>query len=380
MFVLVFFKNRNPNDNHDWMVHNMEFMLQLNQLVKKYQGVYAVNDVSLNISKGEFLTLLGPSGSGKTTTLKMVAGLEIPNAGEIWVNGTEITTLPPDKRGLGMVFQNYALFPHMTVEENIAFPLRMARQKPSSEEIKQKVDEILTLVQLEGFQKRYPSQLSGGQQQRIALARALVFSPPIVLMDEPLGALDKKLRSAMQLEIKRIQNKLNITTIYVTHDQEEALTMSDRIAIMNDGRIEQLANPKEIYEHPVNTFVADFIGESNFLPVEVISEAGMGHALRIKSPAASVIPYDSSGKVPGGNDVKLVIRPEKAFLARSGEQAKVSGKIIDVIYLGEMVRYIVLIDDLFEFVVKQQTVSAHEFLRVGEKADISWEDENVRLL
>ena len=206
----------------------------------------------------------------------MVAGLEIPNSGEIWVNGNEITSLPPDKRGLGMVFQNYALFPHMTVEDNIAFPLRMARKKPSSSEIKQKVDEILALVQLEDFHKRYPSQLSGGQQQRIALARALVFSPPIVLMDEPLGALDKKLRSAMQLEIKRIQNKLNITTIYVTHDQEEALTMSDRIAIMNNGKIEQLAEPKEIYEHPVNAFVADFIGESNFLPVETISEAGGG--------------------------------------------------------------------------------------------------------
>lgn len=359
----------------------MEFMLQLHHLVKKYQSVYAVNDVSLNLTKGEFLTLLGPSGSGKTTTLKMVAGLEIPNEGEIWVNGAEITTLPPDKRGLGMVFQNYALFPHMTVEDNIAFPLRMARKKPSADEIKQKVDEILALVQLEGYHKRYPSQLSGGQQQRIALARALVFSPPIVLMDEPLGALDKKLRSAMQLEIKRIQNKLNITTIYVTHDQEEALTMSDRIAIMNNGRIEQLAAPKEIYEHPVNAFVADFIGESNFLPVEVFKEAGGMVSLKIKSPTASVIPNGGGEcKVPEGNDVKLVVRPEKAFIAGPDERAKISGKIIDVIYLGEMVRYIVLIDNMFEFVVKQQTVNAHEFLRVGEMAGISWDDANAKLL
>ncbi len=359
---------------------DMEFMLQLHRLTKKYQSVYAVDDVSLNISKGEFLTLLGPSGSGKTTTLKMVAGLEIPNAGEIWVNGAEITTLPPNKRGLGMVFQNYALFPHMTVEDNIAFPLRMSRKKPSAAGIKQRVDEILALVKLEGYNSRYPSQLSGGQQQRIALARALVFSPPIVLMDEPLGALDKKLRSAMQLEIKRIKNQLNITTIYVTHDQEEALTMSDRIAIMNNGRIEQLADPKEIYEHPLNAFVADFIGESNFLPVEVLHETGGELSLRIKSPAGSVIPYIGPGNAPEGNDVKLVIRPEKAFLTPGGEQAKVCGKVIDVIYLGEMLRYIVLIDDRFEFVVKQQTVSAHEFLRVGDNAGISWEDENAQLL
>lgn len=357
----------------------MEFMLQLNRLVKKYQGVYAVDDISLNIAKGEFLTLLGPSGSGKTTTLKMVAGLEIPNEGEIWVNGKEITTLPPDKRGLGMVFQNYALFPHMTVEENIAFPLKMAKAKTSDPEIKQKVDEILSLVQLEGYQKRYPSQLSGGQQQRIALARALVFSPPIVLMDEPLGALDKKLRFAMQLEIKRIQKKLNITTIYVTHDQEEALTMSDRIAIMNKGKIEQLADPKQIYDHPVNAFVADFIGESNFLPVE-IKNKGSETALVIKSPIGSVIPFVGAAKLPQGNEVKLVVRPEKAYIAGSNDQVKIEGKIIDIIYLGEMIRYIALIDGQFEFVVKQQIINSHEYLQVGDTARIGWDDSNIHLL
>ncbi|MDR2133068.1 MAG: ABC transporter ATP-binding protein [Clostridiales Family XIII bacterium] len=357
-------------------------VLQLIHLVKTYQSFRAVDDISLDLTKGEFLTLLGPSGSGKTTTLKMVAGLEIPSEGEIYVNGENITPLPPNKRGLGMVFQNYALFPHMTVKENIAFPLKMKRAH-KKEEIAAKVDEMLELIRLDGYQERYPSQLSGGQQQRIALARAMVFHPPIVLMDEPLGALDKKLRAVMQFEIKRIQKKMNITTIYVTHDQEEALTMSDRIAIMNNGKIEQLGSPKEIYEHPANAFVADFIGESNFLPVEAKRRADGGqYLLTVKSQIASVIPFKSSSDLPQMADAKLFVRPEKTIINPGAEigGARVTGRITDAVYLGEMIRYVLRIDEQFEFIVKQQTSDSNETLPVGSTVALGWPDECACLL
>jgi ABC-type Fe3+/spermidine/putrescine transport system ATPase subunit len=218
-------------------------MLSLRDVSKRYGATWAVREVSLELSRGEALILLGPSGSGKTTLLKMLAGLEIPSGGEIWVNGQEMATVPPYRRGLGLVFQNYALFPHMQVKDNVAFPRRMRREW-KADQIEKAVAEILRLVQLEEYAERYPRQLFGGQQQRVALARAVVFKPPVVLMDEPLGALDKKLRGAMQLEIKRIHRELNLTMIYVTHDQEEALTLADRIAVMNKGCIEQLGRPE----------------------------------------------------------------------------------------------------------------------------------------
>lgn len=358
----------------------MDAMLVLKDLVKRYQSFYAVDNVSFELPEGEFLTLLGPSGSGKTTTLKMVAGLEVPTSGEIWVNGRDITELPPNKRGLGMVFQNYALFPHLKVSENIEFPLKM-QTKMSKEERAARVEEFLELVQLKEFGDRYPSQLSGGQQQRIALARAMVAQPPIVLMDEPLGALDKKLRKDMQLEIKRIQQKLKITTIYVTHDQEEALTMSDRIAIYNHGKIEQIARPKEIYEHPVNAFVADFIGESNFLPIDIMENNAGDLVLKVKSDTGSIVKHHASGNVPTDNDIKLVIRPEKVFIGMDlGENRKVEGVISDVIYLGEMVRYIVMIDGKYQFIAKQQTVEVVDAFSVGQKVQLGWDDSNAMLL
>ena len=357
----------------------MDAMLVLKDLVKRYQSFYAVDNVSFELPEGEFLTLLGPSGSGKTTTLKMVAGLEVPTSGEIWVNGRDITELPPNKRGLGMVFQNYALFPHLKVAENIEFPLKM-QTKMGKEERQARVEEFLELVQLKEYGDRYPSQLSGGQQQRIALARAMVAQPPIVLMDEPLGALDKKLRKDMQLEIKRIQQKLKITTIYVTHDQEEALTMSDRIAIYNHGKIEQIARPKEIYEHPVNAFVADFIGESNFLPVDIVENNGGDMVLKVKSAAGSLVKHKLIGEAPANDDIKLVIRPEKVLIGLDLAEKKVEGVITDVIYLGEMVRYIVLIDGKYQFIAKQQTVEVVDAFSVGQTVQLGWDDSNAMLL
>lgn len=358
----------------------MESMLVLKNLVKRYQTVYAVDGVSLELPKGEFLTLLGPSGSGKTTTLKMVAGLEIPTSGEIWVDGRDITELPPNKRGLGMVFQNYALFPHMTVAQNIEFPLKM-RGNMTAAERAARVEEFLDLVQLRDYGKRYPAQLSGGQQQRIALARAMAFQPPIVLMDEPLGALDKKLRMDMQLEIKRLQNKMKITTIYVTHDQEEALTMSDRIAIYNQGKIEQIGSPKEIYERPVSAFVADFIGESNFLPVDVVEDRDGIAALKVRSAAGSVVQYRHTRPLPQGGGLKLIIRPEKVGIdADLGGGKKIEGTVTDVIYLGEMVRYIVLVDGAYEIVAKQQTMDVKDAFRVGMRVQLGWDDDNAMVL
>src|SRR6266567_8624280 len=243
-------------------------------LSKSYGPATAVSGVSINVRAGEFLSLLGPSGSGKTTLLMMIAGFEAPTAGAIHIDDRDITELAPNKRNIGMVFQRYALFPHMSVADNIAFPLRM-RRTPKAE-IRRRVEAALALVQLEEYGGRLPSQLSGGQQQRIAVARALVFEPPVLLMDEPLGALDKNLREQMQIEIKRIQQSLGVTVIYVTHDQEEALTMSDRIAVMRNGCLEQIGSPTELYDNPATSFVADFVGKTNFLEGVCHSCNGIG--------------------------------------------------------------------------------------------------------
>ena len=243
------------------MSKNPEFV-KFDKVDKSYDGkVLVVKDLQLDIAEGEFITMLGPSGSGKTTCLMMLAGFETPTHGEILLDGNIISNIPPHKRGIGMVFQNYALFPHMTVYENLAFPLRV--RKVEKDEIDKKVDKALSMVSLSGFETRMPAQLSGGQQQRVAVARALVFDPAVVLMDEPLGALDKNLRESMQYEIKHIHESIGVTVVYVTHDQSEALTMSNRIAVFNDGKVQQLSNPAELYEKPVNSFVAEFIGENN---------------------------------------------------------------------------------------------------------------------
>src|SRR5580698_4772396 len=254
-------------DGSTAMVAGKGAAVVLSGLEKRYDNVGAVRGVSLDIRSGEFLTLLGPSGSGKTTTLMMIAGFEVPSAGDIAIDGRSVVALPPHKRNIGMVFQNYALFPHLTVAENIGFPLKQRGVDRATRA--RKVAESLELVRLPGYQARTPRQLSGGQQQRVALARAIVFRPRLLLMDEPLGALDKQLRESLQLEMRRLHADLGITFIYVTHDQEEALTMSDRIAVMNEGRIAQVGTPEDLYDRPCDQFVASFIGESNFLPCVV---------------------------------------------------------------------------------------------------------------
>ena len=295
--------------------------LELVAVSKTFGAVLAVDDVSLTVASGEFLTLLGPSGSGKTTTLMMIAGFESVTAGEILLGGRRLTRVPPYRRNLGMVFQHYALFPHMTVHDNLAFPLRT--RGITRAETDRRVEEALDRVRLPGYGARFPAQLSGGQQQRVALARALVYGPPVLLMDEPLGALDKKLREQMQLEIKHIQRELRLTVIYVTHDQEEALTMSDRIAVMSQGRIVQLGPPEDLYERPADRFVADFIGESNFLEVTVRSvQGGIATALTDDGLDVALAVGDAGAD---GTRLTLALRPERVRLAPAGGHARASG-------------------------------------------------------
>ncbi len=305
----------------------------------KYYGKFkAVDNVSLAVNKGEFLTILGPSGSGKTSLLKLIAGFEGLSSGAILLNNQEITKKKAYEREIGMLFQNYALFPHMTVFDNIAYPLRL--RKYPKREIAEKVSDILKLVHLEEYASRFPKQLSGGQQQRVALARAIVYNPPLLLLDEPLGALDKNLRHQMQLEIKHIQEKLGITTISVTHDQEEALTMSDRICVMNRGRIEQIDTPQNLYQKPSNRFVAEFIGEINLIAGELVGkEAGTGHMKLLNRHVVTVDLADRD-ELALNTSVYLAIRPENVQIA--ADQAAwantLSAKVKELIYVGEAVK------------------------------------------
>jgi spermidine/putrescine ABC transporter ATP-binding subunit len=288
--------------------------IAIERIAKRYGSVAAVDDVSLDVAAGEFVSLLGPSGSGKTTLLMMIAGFETPDSGSISVGGFDITTVPANRRGIGMVFQRYALFPHMTVAQNIAYPLRMRRVARRA--IAERVAAALALVRLEGLGQRLPSQLSGGQQQRVAVARALVFEPPALLMDEPLGALDKKLREQMQLEIKRLQRALGVTVIYVTHDQEEALTMSDRVAVMDGGRLVQAGTPVELYREPATAFVADFIGKMNFLAARARVATADTIAVELAGgPVVEVPAARVRGPVLPGARLRVAVRPEQLALA-----------------------------------------------------------------
>ncbi|WP_323005403.1 ABC transporter ATP-binding protein [Pseudorhodobacter sp.] len=311
-------------------------LVRFSQVKKSYDGIqYVVKDLNLDVAKGEFLTMLGPSGSGKTTTLMMLGGFERPTLGHILLDGKPVERLPPEKRNIGFVFQNYALFPHMTVAENVAFPLRYRGIKGHA--AREKVKRALGRVSLEAMGERKPAQLSGGQQQRVALARALVFEPSLVLMDEPLGALDKQLRERMQLEIKHLQTSLGITMVYVTHDQSEALTMSDRIAVFHDGRIQQLADPKTLYNAPENRFVAGFIGENNTMPC---SFAGIESGLAVVKMADGAA-LKAVGAPPVGADLTLSVRPENIMLAgdHTPHGANLfSGTATDVFFLGDHMR------------------------------------------
>ena len=307
-----------------------ETLLELTDLRKQFGNVVAVDNVNLDIGKGEFVTFLGPSGSGKTTTLMMVAGFQSATAGSMLLEGRPLDPLPAYEREIGMVFQHYALFPHMTVAQNVSFPLEM-RKIPKAEAQK-KVADVLALVGLPDHGSRYPKQLSGGQQQRVALARAMVFEPRLLLMDEPLGALDKKLREHMQIEIMRLHRDLGITVLYVTHDQEEALVMSDRIAVFNEGRIEQIGTPVDLYENPETRFVADFIGESNFLTGKVASVEGGIAKIDGHQPVSG----RAGESVAVGANASVAVRPERLHINQSANaENTVEAIISDIVYLGQ---------------------------------------------
>jgi len=316
---------------------------------KSYDGhSLAVRDLTLDVKQGEFLTLLGPSGSGKTTTLNMLAGFERPTRGEILLGGRSVQRLPPYERNIGMVFQNYALFPHMTVAENVGFPLSV--RGVARGEIGERVRRALAMVQLENFAARRPAQLSGGQQQRIALARALVFEPSLVLMDEPLGALDKKLREQMQIEIKLLHERLGLTVVYVTHDQSEALTMSDRVAVFRDGRVMQLGTPDALYSRPLDAFVASFIGENNMLAARV--EAIEAGSVRVALPGGMRVLATQVGTMAVGAQVVLAIRPEAIRMGEDSGQNRAEAVVRSWIYLGDHQRLLAGIDNGVGITVK----------------------------
>lgn len=351
--------------------------LRLDSLGKQYGSFDAVKDVSLNVRQGEFVTLLGPSGSGKTTTLMMIAGFVDPSSGRIEVNGRDVTDDPPNRRDIGMVFQNYALFPHLTVYKNVAFPLQV-RKRPMAE-VRARTMEALAVVKLGDLGHRYPSQLSGGQQQRVALARAIVFGPPLLLMDEPLGALDKKLREHMQIELLKIQDRLGVTVIYVTHDQEEALVMSDRIVVMADGLIQQIGRPEELYRRPANRFVADFIGETNLIKCEVIVGG--------KYPSVSLLPGvqvqpPSAREWSTGEHGYLVVRPE---CVRVGVRAETCANRLEttvdrVIYVGDVSRVLLSVANGQTLVAKLQNSGEVRTLKVGERVMVGWDSDETWLV
>ena len=364
----------NHNDNGA-LKHSTALPIHIQGLTKKYGDLYALDSVDLDINSGEFLTLLGPSGSGKTTLLMAIAGFNRPDAGSIRFDKKEVILMPPHKRDVGMVFQSYALFPHMSVAENIAFPLKLRGVSPK--ECTARVAEALETVQLSGLGDRGIDQLSGGQQQRVALARAFVFRPRILLMDEPLSALDKKLRERMQIELKHLHQKLGVTTVYVTHDQREALTMSDRIAVINDGRLAQVDTPKAIYNHPANAFVADFSGESTMLPL-TRDESGYLYFndRRITDTAVKDAP----------NGWSLVIRPERLYVvdgeADTNQVVVFDGTVVESVFQGETAFALVAIDEGTELSVRFGTSSAagSGSLHPGEQVSIGLLREDVIII
>ena len=359
------------------MPNNKEFV-KFAKVDKSYDGkVLVVKDLNLDISEGEFITMLGPSGSGKTTCLMMLAGFETPTNGEIYLDGNAISNIPPHKRGIGMVFQNYALFPHMTVYENLAFPLKV--RKISKDEIDKKVDKALSMVSLGGYEARMPGQLSGGQQQRVAVARALVFDPAVVLMDEPLGALDKNLRESMQYEIKHIHESIGVTVVYVTHDQGEALTMSNRIAVFNDGKVQQLSSPDELYEAPVNSFVAKFIGENNTFGGEVLDISK--EKCKIKLDNGGEIFANPISVKSKGDKTTVSLRPERALINPDGKMDNNhKGKIEEVIYHGDHTRVRLNLLGNNEFILKVPNSSANLDIKLGNEINIGWNSADARAL
>jgi len=361
--------------------------VRLDHITKRFHEVVAVDDLSLEIERGEFFSLLGPSGCGKTTTLRMIGGFEEASSGTIYLGDADVTGLPPFKRDVNTVFQNYALFPHLTVFENVAFGLR--RRNVAAREIATQVGAMLELVELPGYEARKPSQLSGGQQQRVALARALINHPRVLLLDEPLGALDLKLRKQMQLELKRIQTEVGITFIYVTHDQEEAMTMSDRIAVMRAGRIEQLGNPEQLYERPQTGYVAGFLGVSNLLEGEVAGRDGSLVSIRLKDGTILRAPAEGAN---GASAVSLGVRPEKLRVTAVAEHGtdeateglnRLRGTILDASYIGVSTQYLVETVDGHRLTVYAQnleTSGAAEALADGQRVLLTWQPQHTFVL
>jgi spermidine/putrescine transport system ATP-binding protein len=357
--------------------------LVLEGVTKQFGSFTAVDDLDLTVPQGSFFALLGPSGCGKTTTLRMVAGLEEPTAGVIRLGDQDISYLKPYKRPVNTVFQSYALFPHMTIFENVAFGVR----RQGRPHVRQQVDEMLDLVELSQYAGRKPAQLSGGQQQRVALARALINSPQVLLLDEPLGALDLKLRRQMQIELKGIQTEIGITFVHVTHDQEEAMTMADTVAVMNAGVIEQMGAPRELYEHPRTTFVANFLGQSNLIRGKVTGPDGdrvgvelEGSRLRVPRGRAADDAAGHSGEVWVG------VRPEKIFLAAAdsettdGSNALRGGTVTDVSFIGVSTQYLVQMAWGQDLMVFEQNTGARDDFRVGDKVDLHWQPDHTFLL
>ena len=357
---------------------NNEQFVRFDKVDKSYDGkVLVVKDLNLDIAEGEFITMLGPSGSGKTTCLMMLAGFETPTNGEIYLDKNPISNIPPHKRGIGMVFQNYALFPHMTVYENLAFPLRV--RKVSKEDTDKKIDKALSMVSLTGFENRMPGQLSGGQQQRVAVARALVFDPAVVLMDEPLGALDKNLRESMQYEIKHIHESIGVTVVYVTHDQGEALTMSNRIAVFNDGKVQQLSSPDKLYEEPVNSFVAEFIGENNRFSGQVTDVSK--DKCKVKLDDGSEILANPIVVKSSGEKTIVSLRPERALInTKEKMENNFKGKIEEVIYHGAHTRVRLNLLGNKDFILKVPNSSANMDIKLGNQINVSWNSFDARAL
>ena len=346
---------------------------------KSYDGkVDAVSALNLDVETGEFLTLLGPSGSGKTTTLTMLAGFEQPTRGRIFVGAEDVTVVPVDKRGIGMVFQNYALFPNMSVGANIAFPLKV-RRLPAAE-IEKKVARALSMVRLDGLADRRPQQLSGGQQQRVAVARALVFEPRLVLLDEPLGALDRQLREQMQYELKHLHARLGVTMVYVTHDQVEAMTMSDRVAVFSAGRLRQIGEPRRLYEAPESLFVAQFLGESNTLAATIARRHDGECAATLAS--GEHIVATAVGENAIGAPVNLVVRPEKVVLGTAAASCtnRFGARIVEVTFLGDQLRLRLAAFGRDDFVVKLPNAPDQMTLAEGAAVEIGWRAEDCRAL
>jgi putative spermidine/putrescine transport system ATP-binding protein len=356
-----------------------DVLVSFRSVDKSYDGVSkAISSLDLDIFEGEFLTLLGPSGSGKTSTLMMLAGFEVPTAGQILFKGKELDTLPPHRRNFGVVFQDYALFPHMTVEQNLGYPLRF--RPISGIEKRKRIEDCLAMLQLTQFRRRYPRQLSGGQQQRVALGRALIFSPHLVLMDEPLGALDRQLREHMQIEIKHLHQQLGITVVSVTHDQGEALTMSDRIAVFNDGALQQIGKPHELYENPTNLFVARFIGDSNFLEGQVSAIHDRHCTVRCVDGSSIAATRVNCG--PVGSPVVVGIRPERVRVAQVSmvgvEWNRLDGLVLEQVYLGDALRIRCRVVGSDEFVMKVPAGATTTMPQVGDRLPLAWSRSHSR--